>query len=81
MGVLPEHRSSGSALLGSVPCTTVGDLALNYLSSDLREPGLSMTIDATEPGSPTAEALALLASWAATHEAHHADTLEVLLHP
>ena len=60
----------------------VGDLALSYLSSDLRaEPGLSMTIYAAEPGSPTAEALALLASWAATHETQHADTVEVPLHP
>lgn len=34
---------------------------------DLRsEPGLSMTIFTAEPGSPTAQALALLASWAAT---------------
>ncbi|GAB2572341.1 helix-turn-helix transcriptional regulator [Microlunatus antarcticus] len=47
----------------------VGDLELSYLSSDLRaEPGLSLTIYAAEPGSPTAEALALLASWAATRE-------------
>ena len=47
----------------------VGDLALSYLSSDLRaEPGLSMTIYAAEPGSPTAHALALLASWAATNQ-------------
>jgi MmyB-like transcription regulator ligand binding domain len=45
----------------------VGDLALAYESSDLRaEPELSMTIYAAEPGSPTAHALALLASWAAT---------------
>jgi hypothetical protein len=36
---------------------------------DLRsEPGLSMTIFTAEPGSPTAHALALLASWAATQE-------------
>ena len=47
----------------------VGDLALSYLSSDLRaEPGLSMTIYAAEPGSPSALALALLASWAATNQ-------------
>jgi transcriptional regulator with XRE-family HTH domain len=45
----------------------VGNLALAYESSDLRaEPELSMTIYAAEPGSPTAHALALLASWAAT---------------
>ena len=48
----------------------VGDLELSYLSSDLRsEPGLSMTIYAAEPGSRTAEALLLLASWAATQQA------------
>ncbi|MEV4171257.1 hypothetical protein [Nonomuraea sp. NPDC049709] len=46
-----------------------GDLALAYESMDLRgEPGLSMTVFTAEPGSPTAQALALLASWAATQE-------------
>lgn len=45
----------------------VGDLALAYESMDLRsEPGLGMTIFTAEPGSPTAERLVLLASWAAT---------------
>ncbi|GIF74640.1 helix-turn-helix transcriptional regulator [Asanoa siamensis] len=45
----------------------VGDLTLAYESLDLRaEPGLAMTIYAAEPGSPTAHALTLLASWAAT---------------
>jgi hypothetical protein len=45
----------------------VGDLDLAYETMDLRsEPGLSMTIFTAEPGSPTAQALALLASWAAT---------------
>jgi transcriptional regulator with XRE-family HTH domain len=47
----------------------VGDLDLAYETMDLRsEPGLSMTIFTAEPGSPTAQALALLASWAATQE-------------
>jgi transcriptional regulator with XRE-family HTH domain len=47
----------------------VGDLRLAYESLDLRaEPGLTMTIYAAEPDSPTAHALALLASWAATQE-------------
>ena len=47
----------------------VGDLALAYESLDLRaEPGLTMTIYAAEPASPTEQALALLASWAATHD-------------
>ncbi len=45
----------------------VGDLELAYESVDMiSEPGLSLTIYAAEPASPTADALALLASWAAT---------------
>jgi transcriptional regulator with XRE-family HTH domain len=45
----------------------VGDLTLAYESLDLvSEPGVNLTSYAAEPGSPTAEALALLASWAAT---------------
>ena len=48
----------------------VGDLTLAYESFDLRaEPGLTMTIYAAEPDSPTAHALALLASWAASTSA------------
>ena len=47
----------------------VGGLTLAYESLDLRaEPGLTMTIYAAEPDSPTAHALALLASWAATQQ-------------
>ena len=50
----------------------VGDLTLAYESLDLRaEPGLTMTIYAAEPDSPTAHALALLASWAATQQPSH----------
>ena len=46
--------------------TAVGDLDLAYESFELvSEPGLSLTIYAAEPGSRTAEALTLLASWAA----------------
>ena len=46
----------------------VGDLTLAYESLDMvAEPGLTMTIYAAEPRSATADALALLASWAATH--------------
>jgi hypothetical protein len=45
----------------------VGDLDLAYESVDMiSEPGLTLTIYAAEPASPTAHALALLASWAAT---------------
>jgi transcriptional regulator with XRE-family HTH domain len=45
----------------------VGRLELAYESVDMvSEPGLSLTIYAAEPASPTAQALGLLASWAAT---------------
>jgi transcriptional regulator with XRE-family HTH domain len=46
----------------------VGDLTLAYESVDMvSEPGLTLTLYAAEPASPTHEALSLLASWAATH--------------
>ena len=45
----------------------VGNLELAYESVDMiSEPGLTLTVYAAEPGSPTEQALALLASWAAT---------------
>jgi transcriptional regulator with XRE-family HTH domain len=45
----------------------VGDLTLAYESMDMvSEAGLTLTLYAAEPASPTSEALALLASWAAT---------------
>ena len=45
----------------------VSNLELAYESVDMiSEPGLTMTIYAAEPGSPTEQALALLASWATT---------------
>jgi len=45
----------------------VGDLDLAYDTLDLAgEPGVAMTIYTAEPGSPTDQALRLLASWAAT---------------
>lgn len=45
----------------------VGDLELGYESMDLRgEQGITMTIYSAEPGSPTEQALMLLASWAAS---------------
>jgi transcriptional regulator with XRE-family HTH domain len=48
----------------------VGDLRLAYETMDLSaEDGAGMTIYSAEPGSPTAQALTLLASWAATNEA------------
>jgi transcriptional regulator with XRE-family HTH domain len=52
----------------------VGDLELAYESMDLRaEPDVTLTIYAAEPQSPTAQALALLASWAATESERLAD--------
>ena len=47
----------------------VGDLELAYESVDMiSEPGLTLTIYAAEPASPTAHALALLASWTGAHQ-------------
>jgi len=52
----------------------VGVLSLAWESLDLRaEPGLTMTIYAAEPGSPTEHAVALLGSWAATPDAPSAE--------
>jgi transcriptional regulator with XRE-family HTH domain len=56
----------------------VGDLDLSYESVDMiSDPGLTLTIYAAEPGSPTAHALNLLGSWAATEsaETHSRDDL------
>lgn len=48
----------------------VGDLELAYESVDMiSDPGLTLTLYAAEPGSPTADALDLLASW--TADANH----------
>ncbi|WP_430781488.1 hypothetical protein [Actinoplanes sp. G11-F43] len=48
----------------------VGDLELAYESMDLRaDPDLTMTVYAARPGSPTEDALRLLASWAASSPA------------
>jgi hypothetical protein len=45
----------------------VGEVDLVFEAAELREdPGLSLMIYAAEPGTPTEEALTLLASWAAT---------------
>jgi len=46
----------------------VGDLHLSYEVMELpADPGLALTAFSTEAGSPTDDALKLLASWAATH--------------
>ncbi|WP_433017506.1 helix-turn-helix transcriptional regulator [Kribbella sp. CA-294648] len=49
----------------------VGDLELAYESVDMiSDPGLTLTFYAAEPGSPTAQALDLLASWTTPTNAH-----------
>jgi hypothetical protein len=48
----------------------VGELALAYESVDMiSEPGLTLTIYAAQPGSPTEQNLKLLATWAASQDA------------
>lgn len=48
----------------------VGDLTLAYEGLEMAaEPGLTLTIYAAEPASPSEDALRLLASWAASQEA------------
>lgn len=57
------HRSGAKG----VHHPAVGDLALTYESMELPgDPGLSLVVYAAEPGSASADGLALLASWAAT---------------
>ncbi len=65
---LPQRRTHGTGIK-HFHHHIVGDLTLAYESLDLRaEPARTMTIYAAEPDSPTAHALALLASWAATQQ-------------
>ena len=48
---------------------TVGDLELNYETMALQaDEGLTMSVYTAEPGSASAQALDLLASWSATPE-------------
>jgi len=52
----------------------VGDLDLNYESMELpSEPGLVMNVYTAPAGSPTADALRVLASWVASNQAAHAE--------
>jgi MmyB-like transcription regulator ligand binding domain len=58
------HRSGTKRLHHPV----VGDLDLNFESMELpSEPGLVLNVYTAPAGSPSADALRLLASWAATH--------------
>lgn len=60
------HRSGRKRLHHPV----VGDLDLDYESMELpSEPGLVLNVYTAAPGSPSADALRVLASWAATNEA------------
>ncbi|WP_433201788.1 helix-turn-helix transcriptional regulator [Dactylosporangium sp. CS-047395] len=55
----------------------VGDLTLAYETMNLQaDPDLALTIYAAEPDSPTAHALVLLASWAATTDQNLAPTAD-----
>jgi transcriptional regulator with XRE-family HTH domain len=55
--------------------SVVGDLELSYEGLEMAaEPGLTLTIYSAEPGSPSDEALRLLASWAATEYPASTDT-------
>jgi transcriptional regulator with XRE-family HTH domain len=59
------HRSGRKRLRHPV----VGELDLDYQSMELTsEPGLQLNVYTAAAGTPTADALALLASWAASHE-------------
>ncbi|OXM60966.1 helix-turn-helix transcriptional regulator [Amycolatopsis vastitatis] len=64
-----RHHGSGSKTFHH---PVVGTLTLAYEGLELAaEPGLTLTIYAAEPGSPSDEALRLLSSWAATQESEH----------
>jgi len=59
------HRSGRKRLRHPV----VGELDLNFESMELpSEPGLTLNVYTAAPDSPTADALKMLASWAATQE-------------
>lgn len=65
-----SHRSGVKRLHHPI----VGDLDLNYESMELPgEPGLVMNVYTAPSGSPTADALRLLASWAASQHGVTAD--------
>jgi len=67
------HRSGVKRLHHPV----VGDLDLNFESMELpSEPGLVMNVYTAPAGSPTAERLTLLASWAATQDATDAAAVD-----
>jgi hypothetical protein len=73
------HDSRLHDLVGELS-TRSDDFRRRWGSHDLRTHGAGVKhhhhhVVAAESGSPTAEALALLGSWAATHQTQHAETL------
>lgn len=61
-----RHHGTGSKTFHH---PVVGDVTLSYEGLEMAaEPGLTLTIYAAEPGSPSEEALRLLSSWAASQE-------------
>jgi hypothetical protein len=57
----------------------VGDLHLTFEAMDLpSDPGLALVVYSAEPGSPSADALNLLASWAATLEQSDETSVEAM---
>jgi transcriptional regulator with XRE-family HTH domain len=65
-----RHHGTGSKTFHH---PVVGELTLAYEGLEMAaEPGLTLTVYAAEPGSPSEEALRLLASWAASQEAESA---------
>ncbi len=68
-----RHHGSG---IKTFRHPVVGEITLAYEGMEMEsEPGLTITIYGAEPGSPSAERMRLLASWAAS-EAHHAADAE-----
>ena len=61
-----RHHGTGSKTFHH---SIVGEITVAYEGMDLEaEPGLTLTIYAAEPGSPSAERMQLLASWVASEE-------------
>jgi hypothetical protein len=62
-----DHTLGGPRRYKTFHHSVVGEMTLAYEGMELEaEPGLTLTIYAAEPGSPTAERMQLLASWAAS---------------
>jgi hypothetical protein len=72
-----RHRTGSKTIHHPV----VGEITLSYEAMELAaDSGLTMHVYTAEPGSPSADALALLASWAATQQATAAPATEDATH-